>query len=771
MKKLIYLISLSIYLSASSLSVVKLKDEGLDVLHLSIKSKEFFKCSVENDYSLQDKIVCDLKYDNNISLDNNFTFFEFSIKDKKIYIYPKYEYKIFMDDMPIYDKNIFKNLKLIKKIDIVFYKKALTFFKESKKNGLNFNIEFPKNESLYIDVLNDNLVPIMSIKDVHKVDFIKKLYKKGDYTSVIKKANIELKNNNIYSSEILLYKIKSLDRLLENKNEIEYDYKDIENSCDIFIDRYPSHKDISQVLYYKIKSLFNRGKYKIAIKLTNDLSNNFPFDFFSEKASILKGKYLFFQKNKKNKSYKILKDILYNTKYPENALESAYLLIEHNLKDKNIQSAKIYFEKILKYDKNYFRNDYKNSYKLAQKFASLGDYKDASEIALIISKDMDDEELLKNLSYWQDKANLKDLAYKNYKKYLKKFPNGKYVDFVKERLDNVLLDIKDINKTKKIKDIDKIIKKYKKEPIYKKALIEKVKLFLSDKKYKSVLKLANQLKEINVTSYINEAAEKLLIEYLDKNDCINSIKLIDDYKVTVDSQRLYELAYCYFKTARYKDCLNLVKKYIVSSSFDNTLKWYYLGIQASFRLRDYTTSINLYEDIIKINDDKRIDLDIYFSVFYSYLRLKYIDKAMKILEKIENIEPKNPKLLDIYYELVKYYKNKKIDLSVVLYGKKLLKLQDKLKVDNYTPYIDILMITSLKNLNRYKEALSYFAKAYLSKKITDSQKGQLLYLAGELSMKINNLKQAKEFFTKCGLDVKNEMWQKLCSESLKLLEE
>jgi len=772
MKRLIFLTSAFSYLAASSLQILKMKDEGSQIWHLILQSNNYFKCKTKINHELEDLITCDLSVDNNITTTKDYELFYLEIDKSEVTIRPKGIYRFFVDDEMFYDKKSFKNINQYKKIDILFFEKLPSYFSTQEVDDkLDFYIDYSKNKSFYIDVLNDDLNPIVSLRDVSKVDFIKKLYKKEDFIGVVKTADRELKNNNIYSSEILLYKIRALDKILSDKKEKEFSYNDIENACDLFVSEYPSNKDLTEVYYYKIKSLFNRGRSKEAIALTDRLEKNFKNDNYSEKARILKAKNLFFRKSTKYQSYKILKDVLFNTKNIDNALESAFALVGNYLNDSDVKNAKTYLEKIIKFNKDYLITREKETYIYAKKFATLKDYSTAYKISQILLKESKDDELLKNSAYWAEKANMKDISYNLYRKYLKDFPAGKFVEFVKERLDKVLLDVNDTNSSKKIKDIDNIMKKYADDPIYKKALIEKVKLFMKEKRYEDVLQMSKELEDINETKYIKDSAKSLLTEYLSKNSCLKSVKIVDKYSVTVDFENLYKLSQCYYNLARYKDSLELSKKFILSKNYNGDPKWYYMAINSAYKLKNWNMVLRLYDDLKKIVKEEEIKKEIYFPIFYSYFGLRYIDRSLEVLSKLEKDFPNSPKLLDIYYELVKYYKEKNIDLSVVLYAKKLLKLQKRLKVDVYSPSVDIILIRALKNLNRYEKALSYFADAYLSKNINDSQKAQLLYLAGEISLKNKNIKQAKEFFIKCGTDVKDEMWQKLCSENLKMLDE
>ncbi len=774
MKRLIYLTYAISYLTASNLIIQKEKDEGKDIFHLTIYSNEPVICRINKDYYQKDSIECtSTGFDNNISLDKKFDFFDLTVNHDHIVLKPKYKYMFFDRDLPIYKKKLFAEWNKSKIVDIVFYKETPTYINPvHNDNGLGFDIDFKVDEDFYIDVLNDELKPVISINDVSKIDFLKKLFLKKDYLSVINKANRELKNRNIYSSDILLYKIRALDKILEDKYEDEFTYDDLENACDDFIQSYPSNKHLSEVIYFKIKSLYKKGKYKKASIIVQKLKKNFNNDVFSEKAQILEAKNLYQRVKYKNKANQILEKLLYNTKNVQIALESAFVLVGNRLEEKDPQRAENVLDKILKYKADYLKLYPKKSYKYAKLFASNKYYNDAVKIAEILIKNNEDEELVKNLALWQEKANMKDLAYKNYKKYLKLFPDGKYYNFVKERLDKVLLDLNDTNVSKKLQNIENIIKKYSNDPIYKKALIEKVKLYIKEKKFEEVLKLKKDLSDLNQTKYIDIAAKSIFDKYMNENDCMNSVDIVSKYKIVVDSKKLYKLTKCYYNLARYKESFELAKKYIMSEDSKEITKWYYIAIKSATKLRDYTSSIKLYQDMQKINniEDSQYK-DIYFDIFESYFGLSYIDKALETVRLIEKNFANDPRLLDVYYKIIKYYKDKKSDLMIVYYSKKLLNLQSKLKVGDYSPIVDIMLIKSLKNLHRYKEALSYFANAYLSKNINDEEKAQLLYLAGEISLKESNIKQAREFFIKCGTDVKNRMWQKVCSESLKLIED
>ncbi|MMZ67335.1 hypothetical protein D1872_299140 [compost metagenome] len=104
----------------------------------------------------------------------------------------------------------------------------------------------------------------------------------------------------------------------------------------------------------------------------------------------------------------------------------------------------------------------------------------------------------------------------------------------------------------------------------------------------------------------------------------------------------------------------------------------------------------------------------------------------------------------------------------VNYAKKVIDLKKRYKVKAYSPKIEILYAHGLQKIGKYKKALSVVLDL-LNKPLTDAQKAEVLYLAGELSLALGKQKEAVEFYTKCGEIVKDSAWQKLCAENLEIL--
>jgi tetratricopeptide (TPR) repeat protein len=142
---------------------------------------------------------------------------------------------------------------------------------------------------------------------------------------------------------------------------------------------------------------------------------------------------------------------------------------------------------------------------------------------------------------------------------------------------------------------------------------------------------------------------------------------------------------------------------------------------------------------------------------------------LREVEKAQQLFPNSIKNVDLFAKVLRYAKSKKNDMLTASYAQKIMELQKRHKISDYSPMVELDYVNALKRLKQYSKALKEDVKL-LYIKLTDAQRANVLYIAGELSLKTDKQKEAKEFFIKCGEIVEDSSWQRLCAENLKLLD-
>ena len=150
------------------------------------------------------------------------------------------------------------------------------------------------------------------------------------------------------------------------------------------------------------------------------------------------------------------------------------------------------------------------------------------------------------------------------------------------------------------------------------------------------------------------------------------------------------------------------------------------------------------------------------------MKQEHFEKAIDIARQIEKNSPNELKNSDVYIKLVQRASDERNDLLLKEYANKIIALQKRYKSSAYTPDVELSLIGALQRLGSIKEALS-IAESLLEKKISLKQQTRAYYSAGELSMKLNKNKKAKEYFEKCKNIKTKSSWKDICEQNLKLL--
>lgn len=793
MKFIILNLFLSFQLLALNIYVNSAKENGLPYAILHIIDKEPVDCQVIPLALDKKNYICQFKkiVKTPISVKKlrlvNIDFLE---KKKEFYIKitPKVDSKLIPINETLYNtKEVSREVKKkdTKHWVILLYEKP-PFGKAAPNDGIDFPISYEHFLKPHIGPVDLNGAPIAyaKSKDVNHYLDIQKEFKKGDYESVVKDVDkvLRLYPNSIFKSDMMLYKLRVInDSIQQNLTPLSNDYTnaDVSNLGRAWIREFSSSENIPQVLMILVESYLRAGSSSDVNYFLDILVSEHQDSIYTKKA-ILSFADALFAKNKKEKAIKLYQDVLYSVKDLDIASQAAIKLTKSNINIGKALEAKNYLQKVLNANKNYLLKDKVASHLLSRELAANGLYKVAAIINDLLYKNTNKdgretrELLLRESGDWYAKANEINKAYARYMDYKKRFKDGLYIEEVKKALDALFFKLKETNATKLAKYYDVLISKYNNE-IQDKAVIEKTKLLLKQKKYKQVLKMQEMLKKaVDKNSslakdLLDSAATALLFRDLKTKSCKKAVDLVEKYKLDIykvdDEDTLYE---CFMISARYKKAKILTMNKLQSKNLSKNFKWLQKTIEVDSKLRQFNDVLKYKKDLFKLSKivKKKISASSYRYIFDAYFYKKQYNKALDMISLLSKKWPKDVKNLDSYYKVVNYASDIRDDLLLINYAKKIVNIQNKNNLLAYTPKVELAYIRALKRLGRYKDA--YKLALNLSKKsLKNRYNSRVFYELGELSIKLKNTKNAKRYFTKCASSKTKDSWSSLCKDNLK----
>ncbi len=793
LSSLLYLLPLISFSLEISVNLGKEENSEFEIIH--IRDKKPFSCK---------KIVKDINtsfyqcyFDKNISYNAKkilkFAILKTQKKEKSflISIFPKNKAKLIAINSDLAKEKTVANKKTTKARhwQIIVFKQKFPYFQKNQKEGINFPITYDKFLTPFVGALDINKKPIGydEKKDIKPFKKLQKLYEKRDYEGVIQEAKYIIKKypDSLFMSEIMLYEMRAIDKFLSLKSgkdfKIKVSYTDLAELAKEWIRKFPSNTNLTEVLMLLSKAYLHTGLKENALYYLNVLTSEHKNDKFTEFAKI----YLadIYSESKPKKALKMYQDIYFNTKNVEVASTAADRIAWLLFRLAKYKKAKEYFFKILRANPDFYLKDKEKAYDTAQKLAA----NNLPEVAAVIADKLIEkipkkhkkryifyEELVKNRAFWYDKAKDTKKAYKYYKEYLENFPLGEFVDFVKERLDLLVLVKPDENATKTLNQYDFIIKNYSDEEVVKKAYFEKAKLLLKLKKYAKVLEMENKLKTIEnkkkeVEKIIKKAAFNYAIENLLKNQCQKTENLIEKYSIKIPKSFDKKLFKCYMKLALYQKAYKIFKRHQFDKSLNDKLYWLYEGLSLFNKEGEYRKILDIIKDIESLSNILKIPVkkEVYYTKFQALINLNMYAKAIKEAKEIQKLYPNEFKNLDIFYQIVKKALEKNDNLTALQFAKNIISLQKAKNLYPYSPNIEFIYIDALKKIEKNKEA--YKTAQNLLKRIKNPKtKSRALYLAADIALKLQKTKEAKKFFEEC-IDLNTtSSWKELCKENLSL---
>jgi tetratricopeptide (TPR) repeat protein len=779
MTKVIILILFPFILISDTVTVNVARDDGKSFSTIHIRANNAIQCKKFVNNNFKDEVEC--SFDNSVehqikNIEN--LYFKINASSNKFSVVSKYKAKLYAmpDNFISTDKVLVEESGSYKHWIVLGYQEELDLFSENQNIDLNFPIEFKKNKTPIVGALDLDEVPLPINKNAKTFARLKTAFKNKNYDLAVGYVDKLMNDDDkTFYNDAKLYKIRILNALIL-QDDLSVDPEELIINAEEWLKENPSEIDIPEVLYTMSNAYLFRGRMSKAEGVIDLLESEYENNYFTDKAKLNYAQNLL-DKKKYIEAKSQFEKIFYNTSHIEIASAAAAKLARINLDNKKVKIAQEFYTKVLNANKKYIDEHIIDSYQFAKDFADLNDTNTSLHVASVFSSEeidkyLDREELEKNIAYWYENHN-RDLAIQLYQKYLEKYQNGTFRDFVQKRLDMLLLDVIDGNSTIKLNYYDELLQKYPDRTIQQKAILKKAELLVADKRYDEILEMKDILKEYGGESFLSQVAEVKTKQALSQTDCSIAMSLVNEYNLSIESFDQQKLFDCMMRTSRYKEANALCDKELKSSLLSDNLPWLYNKTKALNMLEKYQDAIKSAHDVEKIS--ALLNNTQYKDILYEKAKAYYFtrnENGNQFLDTVVNIEKvflDDIRNLDLFDRVVRFAKERRDDMMTLQYTKKMIDFQEKYQIDTYSPRVDIDYISALKNMGKYQEALDAVLKL-LYKNLTDQQKANVLYLAGEISLKLNKTEEAKEFFIKCGKIVEDNAWQKLCSESLFIIE-
>ncbi|WP_297442903.1 flagellar protein [Sulfurimonas sp.] len=768
---------------ALEISIDSAKDDFTKYSVLTLKNPTSFTCqTIKNDFNVVTKVICafskkpsqNLKY-----LQNDF--FKVNTTRKKdiffLIIQPVHKIKLIADifDLTKDDTFFSVNARVSKRWTILGYKSKVPLLKEEKKTS-EIAIDFPffldKSKLPYVGSLDlkGNPVHIKKVEDVKDYLKVKKFYKEKRYDFCLESIEDILKYypNTLFKDELLYYKIKVFDKLKEWENVL--------SSAKTFLREYSSSDNVAEVL-----SLLARAYTKMSLNTDADYFFDRLFSEHSESVYaqwgyIYKGEMLE-ESGGTSEAIKYYQKALQQTNDLEVAATAAFKLVNLYL-GKSTKKAAQYAMKIVKAKPDFFMEDLPVSKKMMESFADAGYYEVASAIADAILMHIDAtydeyEELLKNKAIWLAKTDKKEEALAALNEYMKKFPDGDYIDVVQTTKDELFFDIEDLNVSEKMQELDKLIQEYGDDTIGERALYEKAKLLLANKKYTQVLEMQNQLERLDegiypeVENIVHNAAIGMMKLALQEKNCAQVLVISNEHNITLSDSWDDGIYSCAMQGGDFQLSKKIAMKNVKSKDIQERMKWLYRYIKVDFATGNYTELVDASKDLIALIDNPKTSpyKEVYRILFDTYKRVEKKDKMLKVMMKIEEIFGLDYKDIDRYVAMITLADEMHDDNMLIKYANKVLQIQKESNSYAQSPFVEFALYGAYMNKKEYNKALDVISS--LNKiKLNPEQRARQKYLLGTVLAKLWRDDEAKVAYQSAIQADKNSPWAKLATTAL-----
>jgi hypothetical protein len=671
---------------------------------------------------------------------------------------------------------------------VILIYEDLPFAQQSIEDGINFPIYYSELTRPNVGALDLNGAPISYVRsrDINAYLDMKSAYEARQHERVIDDAQeaMMLYPQTIFRSEFALYRLRSMDRLLDDDETSAYitiDSNDIINEGKVWMKSFPSDEHMPEVLFYIAKHYLKMGFTSDANYFLDILITEHPNHRFTKWGILLYADSLY-NGTKRVEALRLYTDVLYSAQDLDMASEAAIRLAQNSIDAGKVSEAKEYLVKILNANAGFLLKDEQNAYALAEKLALNKLPEIAAQIteALLEGKPRTNplyETLLKDTGLWYADAEDVAKAHTYLSRYQEQFGSGEYMDEVQEGLDKLFFELSETNTTKLEAYYDTLRERYDNE-ISRRAVVEKIKLFTNEKRYLEALSLDNAVREMDDDALkmegMNALAQAAIFQgniALENDQCKEAVALMERYGVEerLDNRKI--VFECLMRLSRYDKAIKEAQKHTQLRDLRDRLSWMQNLNNALFENGQFGEVVTLSDDIydlgILVKDSA--SKAVLRKKTLALLNLKQYDEALEATKQLQLELPNAYENIEIYDKIIKYAKTIGSDLLINEYATLALGLQEEAQIYHYSPEIEYAAIGAKERLGRVEDALEI--AMLLPSRLQDATKRiQAFYRLGELHYKLGRLTEAKEAFEQCAaMDVQSP-WRQMCEEHIALTE-
>lgn len=695
-----------------------------------------------------------------------------------IKIYPKTLAKMFNYSQDIFNTKEIQNHSGDSFKHFVFvFTEDLRHYKPS--DGLDFDIYFDNALMPFIGALDLNSDPMETSQsaDFNAYFSIKQEYEAKKYDQVLRDSINAIKRyqGSVFMNEFELYKLRAQNKLYTY--ELDKDQQVLEqmlNDAKRWVRTYINDKDYTEVMYIMMRVYMGLSQRSNVEYVVDILNTEHKGDKYTTIALLDYADYLY-HLGKKNIANNIYQDVYYSTVDTDLASRAALFLSKNYLEQKNFKEAKDLASRILTSNPDFFIQDLSNALILAKTLDNYRIYDLSSKIYEYIfthltKVDKEYERVLKDLALAMLNANEHTKAQKYLDLYAEDFPLGEYASLIKEAQDKNFLYLKDANASFLHQRYEEIIQKYAGE-ISSKALFDNVKLYFQEKNYEKVVSYQKDIEKYSnkeAKNLLEQAAILVLEQKLKNDECLAAVKIYDDfktYKVGGKIQNKKRMLECFKRTSRIEEA----KKYIVENENDDVIFYKLQSADLALKDKSYKNVIKTINDILNtrtiISDSEKFEAN--YIKFFAELGLQDYNAMIRTLQKLEQF-PMNYRMVELYYEFLRYCEKNNFLTSILTYAPKAINYQNLKGVNLFSPDLEFIYIKALKQSNQAQKALTLF-KDLLANPLKDNERARAFYMQSNVYEDLKDVQNQKQSLQNC-IDINTTSnWQNLCKDKLNIL--